>query len=386
MYYSGTSSHQGPTGGADYRRPPAHSPGRPRTRSSSGVALAARVGHVVPVGYRPLVLVSDLRHFLDLPDDTPAPARRLAEQLQDIVRSATAREPGAGWVSGMPCLRRPGNRRCPGRILVRRTPPPAPITWACTTCGDAGSVSGWQDTPYDLSHVPTMSPGGAAKDIGITDDAAASLRKTMLLDADCEQVVYGARADRGQIVLTATDEQLEELLGYLAAEANHETNRRRRQRLDAAFDELSHGSRCPVEPAVASPDGAAAARGLPPAASASPTPASTGLPELEVARVQRWCAARVPERARHQVRVEGQPAMRHITIVERRAPWRDDTGPDWSSFPIARLRYAKTTRTWTLYWRDRNLRFHLYDRLPPSPHVDDLLTEIDRDPTCIFWG
>jgi hypothetical protein len=41
---------------------------------------------------------------------------------------------------------------------------------------------------------------------------------------------------------------------------------------------------------------------------------------------------------------------------------------------------------WTLYWRDRNLRFHRYDQLPPAPGTGDLLTEIDRDPTAIFWG
>jgi hypothetical protein len=39
-----------------------------------------------------------------------------------------------------------------------------------------------------------------------------------------------------------------------------------------------------------------------------------------------------------------------------------------------------------LYWRDRNLRFHLYDLVTPSPHVEDLLAEIDRDSTGIFWG
>jgi hypothetical protein len=32
------------------------------------------------------------------------------------------------------------------------------------------------------------------------------------------------------------------------------------------------------------------------------------IPELDIARVQRWCAARVPEHARHQVRVECQVA------------------------------------------------------------------------------
>jgi hypothetical protein len=39
-----------------------------------------------------------------------------------------------------------------------------------------------------------------------------------------------------------------------------------------------------------------------------------------------------------------------------------------------------------LYWRDRNLRFHRYDQLQPSPGINDLLTEIDRDPIAIFWG
>ena len=55
-------------------------------------------------------------------------------------------------------------------------------------------------------------------------------------------------------------------------------------------------------------------------------------------------------------------------------------------FPIARPRYTQATRMWTLYWRDRNLRFHRYDQLEPSPDIDDLLTEIHRDPTAIFWG
>jgi Protein of unknown function (DUF3024) len=109
-------------------------------------------------------------------------------------------------------------------------------------------------------------------------------------------------------------------------------------------------------------------------------------PELDVARVQRWCAARVPEHAGHQVRVECQVAPRHLTILQRRAPWREDFGLEWTSLPIARLRYSAAEKSWTLYWRDRNLRFHLYDPLTPSRSVDDLLAEIDRDPTGIIWG
>jgi len=74
------------------------------------------------------------------------------------------------------------------------------------------------------------------------------------------------------------------------------------------------------------------------------------LPELDVAQVQRWCAARVPAHATHQVRVECVIAARDLTILERRAPWRE-FGPEWTSFPIARPRYTAATELWTLWWR-----------------------------------
>lgn len=73
------------------------------------------------------VLVADLRHFLDLPDDTPGPARRLAEHLGCLVKAATAAEPGVAWVSALTCRRRPGNRRCAGRTIVRRADAAGPI-------------------------------------------------------------------------------------------------------------------------------------------------------------------------------------------------------------------------------------------------------------------
>ncbi len=102
--------------------------------------------------------------------------------------------------------------------------------------------------------------------------------------------------------------------------------------------------------------------------------------------MQRWCRARVPEHVRNNVRVEVEVAERHLTVVECRPPWREDFGPEWTRFPIARLRYTRATRSWSLYWRDRNLKFHEYDRVPASAVVEELLAEVDRDPTGIFWG
>lgn len=107
---------------------------------------------------------------------------------------------------------------------------------------------------------------------------------------------------------------------------------------------------------------------------------------MDVARVARWCRARVPARVRDQVRVEAHVSGRHVTIVECRPPWREDMGAQWSQSPIARLRFTKATGMWSLFWRDRNLKFHAYDSVPPTPRVEELLAEVDRDPTAIFWG
>ena len=100
------------------------------------------------------------------------------------------------------------------------------------------------------------------------------------------------------------------------------------------------------------------------------------LPELDVARVQCWCA-NMPAHVRDWVRVECDVADRHLTILEPRPPWRADLGPDWTPFPIARFRHVAVGREWELYWRDRNLRWHRYEDLPPSRSVQDLIDEVD---------
>ena len=114
------------------------------------------------------------------------------------------------------------------------------------------------------------------------------------------------------------------------------------------------------------------------------------LPETDVARIRRWVDARndgLPERARGQVRFETDVTDRHVTVYECRPPWRPDPdSAEWSRFPIVRFHYTKTRREWTTYWRDRNLRIHRFDLIPPSPHVEELLAAVDTDSTGIFWG
>jgi hypothetical protein len=187
------------------------------------------------------MLVADLHHFLDLPPDTPAPARRLGEHLSSIVAAATAGDAHTAWESALPCRRRPANRPCPGRIIVAYNHPDVPISWHCSSCGDQGTISNWAQSPYDLRR-QQLTVAEPVHDIAIDAEIAATLRSLVFLDIDCQRTVFAVHARSGNLHLAVTDTDLDELIGAVAAEANHEPNRRRRQRLDAAFDALNNAA------------------------------------------------------------------------------------------------------------------------------------------------
>jgi hypothetical protein len=75
--------------------------------------------------------------------------------------------------------------------------------------------------------------------VAIPADVAGTLRALQLLDSDTERLVFRARASDDGIVLVGDDDDLDELIGYVAAEANHEDDRRRQRRLDHAFETVT---------------------------------------------------------------------------------------------------------------------------------------------------
>jgi hypothetical protein len=107
--------------------------------------------------------------------------------------------------------------------------------------------------------------------------------------------------------------------------------------------------------------------------------------DLAVAKVRRFCDQRVLAEARDEVHLEVTTRAATITIVERRALWEGGPGA-LTRMPIAQLRHDPAVGTWTLYWADRNRRWHSYDDLDPTPRLDDLFKEIDEDSLSLFWG
>lgn len=64
-----------------------------------------------------------------------------------------------------------------------------------------------------------------------------------------------------------------------------------------------------------------------------------------------------------------------LPVAHRRGPRR-----------AVRLHGRGASRSWTPYWRDPNLGSHLEDRLVPSRRVDELINQVEHDPTGLFWG
>lgn len=75
-----------------------------------------------------------------------------------------------------------------------------------------------------------------------------------------------------------------------------------------------------------------------------------------------------------------------ITIYDARPPWDPAMGPDWAQVTVAQFRFDASHGLWSLYWADRNSRWHLYEDVEPSSNIVDLLEEVDEDPTGIFFG
>ena len=108
------------------------------------------------------------------------------------------------------------------------------------------------------------------------------------------------------------------------------------------------------------------------------------IPDLDLARIKRYCDGRNDPDLDDKTRIEIQVRGRTVTIVDRRPPWTKRS-TDWIYETVARLRFDPESALWTLYWFDSNSRAHRYDLIDPGS-IDELLGEIDEDPTNIFWG
>lgn len=110
----------------------------------------------------------------------------------------------------------------------------------------------------------------------------------------------------------------------------------------------------------------------------------TVLPDLDVEKIRRFCRTRVPAAMADKVRIEATTRGKTVSVHERRPPWDGSPG-EWTATPIAQLRY-EGDGLWTLYFADRNGTWMRFPEREPLQPVDVLVSELEEDSTCLFWG
>jgi hypothetical protein len=105
--------------------------------------------------------------------------------------------------------------------------------------------------------------------------------------------------------------------------------------------------------------------------------------DLDLGKIHKYCAERFPLELLDRIRLEATVRGRSVTIFECRPPWREDIGPEWTRHLVAQMRYDVANNLWTLYWSDRNARWHVFDLIDPGS-IGELLDEIELDQTAIF--
>lgn len=209
---------------------------------------------------------------------------------------------------------------------------------------------------------------------------------------------------RGRVlVVRYTLSELDDLLGHIAAAANHADDRKLQTRLDDLYDRLgvyedryeddlsgepSAGDDARdrlLEAAAAIVDivGGSGDRERRPKKKSRLTLPDAVREEVEP-RLREYCDARFPEAIRDELRLGYRIEGAAVVLFEERPAFREPSR--WLELPVAKFRYYAGLEEWRLLWRDRNSEWHFYDEVPPAKSLEPLLQEVDEDPTGIFWG
>jgi len=110
--------------------------------------------------------------------------------------------------------------------------------------------------------------------------------------------------------------------------------------------------------------------------------------ELELQMIEStvgaMCRRRSPPGLQDQLRLVYEVEGHVVTISEERPDWRKPKERRRS--PAARLRFARSTGLWTLYWMRRDLRWHAYDLESPRRDLRTLVEVVDADEDGAFFG
>jgi hypothetical protein len=95
-----------------------------------------------------------------------------------------------------------------------------------------------------------------------------------------------------------------------------------------------------------------------------------------------YCARRVPAKLKKDIipgfRIRGNS----IILFDSERSFIDKSS--WVEIPVAQFRFDPKSSFWTLYWPDRNTRWHVYFIVDPSRQLEDLIQAVDENAMGAF--
>ncbi len=175
-----------------------------------------------------------------LPDAPTTRPVGMVWHLFRIAQAGSTHPPGESVTTGLACIRRPGRRKCPGRIVVQRRVSDDEIEWRCSDCSDGGSISGWRGGRDDLSEAADSHRRSGAEEtvVRVPFDLYGALMHERNIAIEPSRLLCSARASAGQVELRGSLDEIDELLDETCAEANHLEPGKQQKRLDAAGELL----------------------------------------------------------------------------------------------------------------------------------------------------
>jgi hypothetical protein len=93
------------------------------------------------------------------------------------------------------------------------------------------------------------------------------------------------------------------------------------------------------------------------------------IPDSDLQQIRRWAQAKTPPKLLAEMRLDVEVVGSTVTIFDCRAPWLPNGEPAWDKQDVARLRWTAKYGTWSLYWADRDSKWHIYDLVPPTARI-----------------
>lgn len=111
--------------------------------------------------------------------------------------------------------------------------------------------------------------------------------------------------------------------------------------------------------------------------------------EIDIKRCEKIIGAfverrRPPRHLRAQVDLAFRLRGQSVEIFEIRPAWNDATRT--VERPFAKATYNLSKRTWKLYWRRADLKWHGYEPVPEVATLEQFVAVVDEDAYGCFFG